>query len=91
MKTTWASAIQNDNTYIGPFDRPCFVTISGSKTGASNYANHYVFYKSDGNYEDVIIMNPAQTGIFNTSFMLGAGEHAILSIFTSSATVFITK
>jgi hypothetical protein len=91
VKTTWASAIQDGDTFIGPFDRPCFVNISGTKTSSSNYGNHYVFYKSDGTHENVTVMNPAQTGIFNIAFMLGAGEHATLSIFASSATVFITK
>jgi hypothetical protein len=91
VKTTWAPAVQDGNTYIGPFDKPCFVNVSGSKTSASNYGNHYVFYKSDGTNEDVTIMNPSQTGIFNIAFMLGVGEHATLSIFASSATVFLTK
>jgi hypothetical protein len=91
VKTTWSPAVQEGNTYIGPFDKPCFVNVSGSKTSASNYANYYRFYDSDGNHEDVIIMNPSQTGIFDAEFMLGAGERATLSIFKSSATVFITK
>lgn len=91
MNTVVTTPADNDATYIGPYNVPCFLTIYGSKSSASSNASHCEHYTKSGTYTDLVLQNPSETGVFNISFMLAKGDHVTLTVYNTSAKAIITK